>query len=79
MEVTEDEIIQKYAKHCGHCSRNTLNPSESEWSCFSCNYNIAKRKHELSKIQLKKQNFINRLKCAEHKIFCFCVEVFKLY
>ena len=54
MELTEDEIIQKYAKNCGHCNRNTLLPYEYEWSCFSRNYVVSKRKHELSKIQRKK-------------------------
>ena len=24
MELTEEEIIQKFAKNCGHCKRNTL-------------------------------------------------------
>ena len=28
MELTEDEIIEKRAKHCGHCKRNTLLPCE---------------------------------------------------
>ena len=54
MELTEDEIIQKYGKHCGHCKRNILLPYEKEWSCFSCGYTVNKRKHELSKIQRKK-------------------------
>ena len=54
MESTEDQIIEKYAKNCGHCNRNTLLPYEYEWSCFSCGYNVIKRKHELSKIQRKK-------------------------
>ena len=30
MELTEDEIIQKNAKICGHCNRNTLLPYEYE-------------------------------------------------
>ena len=47
MEVTEDEIIQKYAKICHHCNRNTLLPNEYEYNCFSCGYNVNKRKHEL--------------------------------
>ena len=38
-----------------------------------------KRKHELSKIQRKKINFINRLKNAEIKIICICVDVYKIY
>ena len=79
MELTEDEIIQKYAKRCGHCNRNTLLPYEYEWSCFSCNYIVYKRKNELSKIQRKKINFINRLKYAEQKIFCICIDVYKIY
>ena len=79
MEFTEDELIQEYAKNCGHCNRNTLLPYEYEWSCFSCKYVVSKRKHELSKIQRKKINFINRLKYAEVKIFCICIDVYKIY
>ena len=79
MGLTEDEIIQKYAKNCGRCNRNTLLPYEFERSCFSCNYIVSKRKNELSKIQRKKINFINRLKYAEQKIFCICIDVYKIY
>ena len=79
MELTEDEIIQKYVKKCLHCNRNTLLPYEYEYTCFSCGYNVNKRKHELSKIQRKKINFINRLKNAEQKIFCICIDVYKIY
>ena len=46
MELTEDEIIQKYAKQCHHCNRNTLLPYEYEFTCFSWGYNVNKRKHE---------------------------------
>ena len=79
MNLSEDEIIQKYGRHCGHCNRNTLLPYEYEFTCFSCGYNIIKLKHELSKIQRKKINFINRLKYAEVKIFSICVDVYKIY
>ena len=65
MELTEDEIIQKCGKKCGHCNRNTLPPYEYEYTCISCRYNVSKLKHELSKIQRRKINFINRLKHAE--------------
>ena len=78
MELTEDEIIQKYGKHCGRCNRNTLFPYDYEFTCLACGCNVNKRKHELSKIQRKK-NFINRLKYAEVKIFCICVDVYKFY
>ena len=79
MELTEDEMIQKYAKRCGHCNRNTLIPYEYEFTCFSCGYNVNKRKHELSKIQRKKINFINRMKYGEVRIFSICVDLFKIY
>ena len=79
MELTEDQIIEKYAKNCVHCNRNTLFPYEYEYTCFSCGFNVIKRKNELSKIQRKKINFINRLKYAEQKIFCICIDVYKNY
>ena len=79
MKLSEDEIILKYANNCGHCKRNTLLPYEYEYTCFLCGYNIIKRKNELSKIQRKKINFINRLKYAEQKIFCICIDVYKIY
>ena len=79
MELTEDQIIEKYAKKCLHCSRNTLLPYEYEYTCFSCGYNVNKRKNEHSKKQRKKINFINRLKYAEVKIFSICVDVYKIY
>ena len=79
MELTEDEINKKYAKNCGHCKRNTLLPYEYEFTCFSCGCNVNKRKHEISKIQRKKINFINRLKYAEVKNFSICVDLYKIY
>ena len=79
MELTADEIIQKYGKNCGHCNGNTLLPYQYEWTCVSCGCNVIKRKHELSRIQHKKINFINRLKYAEQKIFCICIDVYKIY
>ena len=79
MNLSEDEIIEKSGKVCGHCNRNMLLPYEYEWSCFGCGYNVLKRKHELTNFQRKKINFINRSKYAELKIFCICVDVYKIY
>ena len=79
MELTEDEIIEKYGKHCGHCNGNALLPYEYDYTCFSCGYNVNTRKNELSKTQRKKINFINRLKYAEVKIFSICVDLYKIY
>ena len=79
MELTEVEIIPKYGKRCGHCNRNTLLPYEFEFICFSCGYKLNKCKHELSKLQRKKINLINRLKYAERKIFSICIDVYKIY
>ena len=60
MEITENQIIKNYAKHCGHCNQNTLLELEYDWTCVSCIYNVIKRKHELSKVQPKRKN-INQL------------------
>ena len=79
MELTEDEKNEKNGKLCGHCNRNTLLPYEYEFTCFVCGYNVNKRKHELSKIQRRKINFINRLKYAEVKIFTIRADVYKIY
>ena len=79
MNLSEDEIIQKYSKNCGHCNRNILLPYDYEYTCFSCGFNVIKRKHELSKIQRKRINFINRLKYAEVKILSISVDVYKIY
>ena len=54
-------------------------PYEYEYTCIVYGYNVNKRKHELSKIQRKKINFINRLKYAEVKIFSISVDVHKIY
>ena len=58
MELTEDEIVEKYAKKRGHCKRNTLLPFEYESTCASCGFNVNKRKNDLSKIQLKKKQIL---------------------
>ena len=72
MELTEDEIIEKYGKHCGHCNRNTLLPYEYEFTCIVCGYNVNKRKHELCKIQ-KKKKFHEQIKiCRSQNIFHMC-------
>ena len=70
MEFTEDQMNEKYAKHSGHCLKTTLPPHEYELTAISSAYNVMKRKHELTNIQRKKINFINRLKNAGLKLFC---------
>ena len=79
MELTEDQITEKYAKQCGNCSQNTSIPYEYEFTCTSCGNNLIKRKRELSKISRRKINFINRLKYAESKKLCICMDVYILY
>ena len=46
---------------------------------FFMHFNIIKRKLELSKNQRKRIYFIIRLKYAEHKIFCICIGVHKVF
>ena len=79
MELREDEVIQKYGKSYGNCDRNTLLPYEFEWTCSLSGFNVIKQKRQLSEIQRKKTNFINRLKYAEQKKFCICIDVNKIY
>ena len=67
MNLSEDEIIQKSAKHCGHCKRNTLLPHEYEFTCFSCGFNVNKRKPELSNIQRKKNKFCQSIEICRTK------------
>ena len=79
MNLSGDQIIEKYAKICQHCNRNALITYKYEFTCIACGYNVNKRKHELSEIQRKKINFINRLKNAEQKKICICIDVYKIY
>ena len=46
MELTEDQIIEKYGKECLHCMRNTLLPYDYKWS-ISCSNKVVKRRNEL--------------------------------
>ena len=78
MDLTEDEILEKYVEKRGHFNGKTILPFECEFTCISCGFNLIKRKHELTRIQPKK-SFIHRLKYAEHKFFCICVDVYRIY
>ena len=79
MEITEHEFIQRYAEKCGHCTRNTLLPHEYEFTCFSCGYNVSNASMNSVKYNVKKTNFISRLKNAELQKLCICVDVYKNY
>ena len=82
MEVNEDQTNENYAKQCRHClkihyyhtSRNIL-----VYLYYVYGYNVTKWKNELRNISSKKTNFINRKKHAEHKMFCFCIDGYKIY
>ena len=58
---------------------NEIHTYEYEFNCFSCGYNLIERNHELTKIQRRKINFINRLKYAKQKVFCICLDVYNIY
>ena len=51
MELTEDQLVEKYAKQARNCMRNTLLPYEYDFICISSGCNVLKRKHGLSKLQ----------------------------
>ena len=57
MQLSENEIIQNYGKHCGPCNRIVLLPFGYEWTSVSCGFNLIERKHELSEVQRKKNKF----------------------
>ena len=44
MELSEDEVLQKYGKQGRDCNLNTLLPYEYEYTCISCEYNVIKTK-----------------------------------
>ena len=79
MELSEDQILQKYAKQCPSCNKNGLLPYQYEWSCQFCIYNIIKQNHELTLTQRKRLTFSLRLKYAGKKINCICFDVIQLY
>ena len=76
MQLSEDRTNRKNAKQWSHCTPNKLVPYEYEWTCFSCGYNVREWKNCLGKIQQRKINFVNRLKNAERKSMCYCIDVY---
>ena len=40
MELTPDQIVEKFAKQCMHCLRNTSLPHEDDWSCVVCGFYV---------------------------------------
>ena len=43
MELTEDQINEKYGKQCLPCLKNTLLPYEYEGTCIACGCNIIEK------------------------------------
>ena len=60
MELTEGQIIEKYANRCMQSLRITFLPYQHELKGIACGYNVVKRKNELSRVQRKELNFTNR-------------------
>ena len=58
MDLTEDQMFEKYAKHCGHCSRNTFLPYEFEFVCIACGYNVIKQNTKSLKFK-KNENILS--------------------
>ena len=79
MALTEKEIFEKYAKECKHCSRKTLLQYEYELTCVSYGYTVLQGKNEPAKIQRRKISFYIRLKYAQHKKQCTCIDVFETH
>ena len=79
MILTDEQIFEKYAIICPSCNRNGLLPYQYEWTCYLCNYNIIKQKHELTLLQRKKLSFASRIKYAEQKIIAICTDIIQIY
>ena len=69
MEVTEHQIIENCGKKVDIVIENCYYHLNMNLVVFHVD-KFNKTKKELPKIQRKRINFINRLKYAEHKIFC---------
>ena len=54
MNLSEDQINEKFAKQCGHCNRKTLLPCEYEFICVSCGFNLLKENMNSLKFNEKK-------------------------
>ena len=67
MKLSEDAIIEKYARQCKYCLQKTSLPYEYEWSSISCKFNLIKKNTNLLKYNEKK-TFITRIKYAENKL-----------
>ena len=72
--MADDQIFEKNGKQYSHCLRNTLLPYEFVFARVSCGYNIIKQKHELSKLQRRKNLCID-YNMLNKKTFCICVDV----
>ena len=57
MELTEDEIIEKYGKKCENCNRSCLLPYEYQITCTACGFNVIKKKHKRIKRQRTRRCF----------------------
>ena len=62
MNFSEYEIIKKYAKQSAQCNQSTLLPYEYERTCILCGFKPIKIKHQLTKIQRKKNKFYQSIK-----------------
>ena len=71
MQLSEEEAIEKYGTHCKHSGRNMLLPYENGRTCFSCGYNVIKRKHELTKSHEKTLIILIDYKIPNTKNFVF--------
>ena len=51
MEIHDAQILEIYAKQCGHCLRSAFLPYDNERTSITCGYNAIKWKKELTKVQ----------------------------
>ena len=54
MNLTDDQIIEKYAKKYMHCLKNSILPIDYEWTFIASGYSVMKGKNDLTKKQHNK-------------------------
>ena len=78
MDLTEDEIIKKTEKNVDFAIEILFYHTNMNLLAYRVDIMQSEENTNLLNVSEKKK-FINRLKYAEHKIFCICIQVYKIY
>ena len=79
MNLSEDEVIEIYAKQCFHLIEIHYYHTNKNGLAFNVATMLFNENINPLKINEKKIKFINRLKNAEHNLICICIDVYEIY